>query len=287
MPVEFSHASSSRKPDALDMLPNQSARRAVHAFRKGGRLVGMTHGQFSLLDLLAAPLKKTGPAEVWLSTWTAGIRDAKAATMLLERGTIAELRLLVDRSFASRQPAYCAAVRRMFGDYAVRCTRTHAKIALLRNAEFDVAVRSSMNLNRNPRFEQYDVDESPELCEFFVAHFEEMAAEMPKGPTVPTSEVDAVFDRALRGINPFDTTDRVYLLAAGAPLEGSAEEWGRWVRSSLRDVRCAKRRPGTVRQVSELVGLEFRELSRALLEDPGERPALSEDVARALVDALE
>ena len=28
MPLEFSHASESRKPDALDMLPNQSARRA-------------------------------------------------------------------------------------------------------------------------------------------------------------------------------------------------------------------------------------------------------------------
>ena len=47
MPVEFSLASESRMPDALDMLANQSARRAVHAFRKGGRLVGMTRGQFS------------------------------------------------------------------------------------------------------------------------------------------------------------------------------------------------------------------------------------------------
>ncbi len=34
MPREFSHASESRKPDALDMLPNQSARRAVHSPRQ-------------------------------------------------------------------------------------------------------------------------------------------------------------------------------------------------------------------------------------------------------------
>ncbi len=37
----------------------------------------------------------------------------------------------------------------------------------------------------------------------------------------------------------------------------------------------------------EIVGLEFRDLSRLLLLDPGKRPAVSEDVARAIVDALE
>ncbi len=56
-------------------------------------------------------------------------------------------------------------------------------------------------------------------------------------------------------------------------------------RSGISGARSGE--PGTVRQLGELVGLEFRELSRSLMAEPGDRPAIAEDVARAIVDALE
>jgi len=58
---------------------------------------------------------------------------------------------LVDRSFATRQPRYCAAVRRLFGDESIRCTRTHAKVALLKNDGWAVTVRSSFHLQLNAK----------------------------------------------------------------------------------------------------------------------------------------
>jgi hypothetical protein len=127
-------------------------------------------GQFSLLDLVEAVLAETGPANVTVSTWTSGIRDIERAAWLLESGSIKSFALLTDRSFPGRQPAYCRALVARFGVGAIRSTRTHAKFALIRNDGWNICIRSSMNLNANPRFEQFDLDDSTVLCEYFGTH---------------------------------------------------------------------------------------------------------------------
>ncbi|MBM5813058.1 MAG: hypothetical protein FJ191_14040, partial [Gammaproteobacteria bacterium] len=120
---------------------------------RGMRLSGLTGGQFSLLDIVQALLSATGPAHVTVSTWTTGIRDAEAARWLLDNGAMLSFQLLTDLSFKQRQPRYCEALLRRFGGDSVKVTRTHAKFALVHNAEWALVVRSSMNLNTNTRFE--------------------------------------------------------------------------------------------------------------------------------------
>jgi hypothetical protein len=141
------------------------------------RLTGLTGGQFSLLDIVKACLRVSGPADVVVSTWTTGIRDAEAAQWLLENGAMRSFRLLTDTSFATRQPAYCAALLRRFGSGAVRVTRTHAKFALVFNEAWALVCRSSMNLNLNTRFEQFDLDDDRGMLAFFLEH----VAAMPVG----------------------------------------------------------------------------------------------------------
>jgi hypothetical protein len=141
---------------------------------QGMRLTGMTGGQFSLLDIVRALLSATGPADVVVSTWTTGIRDAEAAAWLLDNGAMRSFLLLTDLSFKSRQPRYCEALLRRFGREAVKVTRTHAKFALVHNADWALVCRSSMNLNTNTRFEQFDVDDDRSLLEFFLAHVDAM-----------------------------------------------------------------------------------------------------------------
>ena len=179
--------------------PFETAREAIAPLRKGDRLTGMTKGQFSLLDLIRAILEVTGPADLTLSTWTLGIRDAENAAALTKRGTIRSLRLLTDRSFPTRQPRYCAYVLDAFGDASIRVTNTHAKFAIIRNDGWSVVVRSSMNLNRNPRFEQFDLDEDEALADFFDAHVSEMEDLMPEGFQARAREVRDAFERALGG----------------------------------------------------------------------------------------
>jgi hypothetical protein len=154
----------------VTVLASDSAARCLTEFAPGIALTGLTMGQFSLLDLVAAVLEKTGPADVMVSTWTTGIRDIERAAWLLDTGAIRSFRLLTDRSFPQRQPEYCKALINRFGLEAIRSTRTHAKFAVICNEGWNVVVRSSMNLNTNPRFEQFDLDDSAELAAFFVAH---------------------------------------------------------------------------------------------------------------------
>jgi len=203
---ELEHAIAIGDPGCKFVVARtESARRAVREFTRGGRLVGFTRGQFSLLDLMRALLLKTGPVDVVISTWTAGIRDAQNARWLARRGAIRSLMFLVDRSFASRQPKYARKLADVFGDEAVRYTRTHAKFALLTNDDWSVCVRSSMNLNTNARFEQFDIDDNAELCAFVREHVDELIARAPPGWNPPRGEVERGFARTRRPLSKTKT----------------------------------------------------------------------------------
>jgi hypothetical protein len=132
--------------------------------RDGCELVGLTRGQFSLTDLLVAVLDKTGPAELSISTWTAASASVQTMLELLQTGQITSCRWLVDTTFVRRVPQLVAEIRRQFGNDAIRVTRTHAKFCTITNERWKVAIRSSMNLNQNPRLESYELGHDPQLC---------------------------------------------------------------------------------------------------------------------------
>lgn len=159
----------------------------------------LTKGQFSLLDLLRAVLDITGPADVRLSTWSSGIRDAETAAWLLESGAMRSLSMLTDRSFPGRQPAYAGRLVALFGESAIAATDIHAKIALVRNEAWSIAIRSSMNLNRNPRFEQADIDADEGLTKYLWDWFDEVLALAPRGIKFEHEESARAFEQAMTG----------------------------------------------------------------------------------------
>jgi len=171
-----------------------SARDALSDWGHGKRIVGVTGGQFSLIDLLRATLEHTGPADVTLSAWTAGIRDAEEAAWLLNSGKIRRLRWLIDRSFATRQPRYCHEVTQRFGSEAFVVTNNHAKFFTVENEEWSACCRSSMNLNTNRRMEQFDLDDHPAITGMFRDLVDRIEAEMPEGLRVTSAKVDDGFD---------------------------------------------------------------------------------------------
>lgn len=177
----------------------ETAATMIAGLAPSSRVIGLTMGQFSLLDLLRAILDKTGPAHVVLSTWTVGIRDAENAAWLLESGQMLSFQLLTDASFARRQPDYCRAVRTLFGDESIRATNVHAKVALVSNDDWHIAVRSSMNLNKNPRFEQFDLDTDPAIWRFFADAFARITAPLPVGPVVDAADNETSFHALLDG----------------------------------------------------------------------------------------
>lgn len=185
--IEWTGATAIRaelNPAKLLREPVASAWNALGRLEPGLRLVGLTRGQFSLLDLIRAVLAQTGPADVTLSTWTSGIRDAETSAWLLSEGKIRSLRLMLDYGFPRVEPGYALRLVELFGDRAVLLCRTHAKFAIIRNERWSVCIRSSMNLNRNVRFEQFDLDEDPAICALFEQFAEDVARATPAGMVI-------------------------------------------------------------------------------------------------------
>lgn len=137
---------------------------AVGAIEHDCEIYGLTKGSWSLIDLIEHTLNATGPAAVTISTWTAANADIGFAMRLLANGSLTSLRFVVDFSFPSRQPAYCAALREAFGDDAIRITKNHAKFVLIRNAEWNIVLRTSMNLNENRRLESWELSDCPVMA---------------------------------------------------------------------------------------------------------------------------
>jgi hypothetical protein len=158
-----------------------SAAEAIAALERDGcELVGLTRGQFSLSDLIEAILNKTGPASLSISTWTAAHSSVATMLQLLQSGRIIHCKWLVDVTFVRRVPQLVAEIRRSFGDDAIRVTKTHAKFCTVTNDEWKVAIRSSMNLNQNPRLESYEIGHDPDLCGWLEGVMADVWASQPR-----------------------------------------------------------------------------------------------------------
>lgn len=156
-----------RYRDIRDLRRKQTATEAVAGLDLDGReIFGLTKGQFSLIDLIEAVLDRTGPAALSISTWTAANTDVSTALSLVASGRITAARWLVDLTFVRRCPQLAARIREAFGVDAVRVTKNHAKFSILQNETWRVVIRTSMNLNHNPRLEDFTVAHDPELAAF-------------------------------------------------------------------------------------------------------------------------
>ncbi len=165
-PTVHRRPSRAGKREIRRLLANQNAAEAVKNLTAGCEIYGFTKGQFSLINLIEQVLDQAGPAHVTVATWTAASGEIEQAYRLLTDGRILSMRFIVDFSFRSRKPDYCAALRHRFGDDCIRVTKFHAKFVLIRNERWNLVIRTSMNLNENPRFESFDISDDLALAEF-------------------------------------------------------------------------------------------------------------------------
>jgi len=170
------------KREIMDLRRIQSATEAVAGLERDGmELFGLTKGQFSLTDMIEAILDKTGPANLSISTWTAANGDVSRMLQLLSSGAIRSCRWMVDLTFMRRCPQLTAEIRAKFGADAIRVTKTHAKFCTITNDEWQIALRSSMNLNQNPRLESFQVGHDPVLCQFLSQVLDDIWQRQDKG----------------------------------------------------------------------------------------------------------
>jgi hypothetical protein len=172
----------------------ESAVSTIGAIFPGYDLFALTYGQFSLSDIILALIDKIGPSRLEIATWTASVDAIMTLASMMDGGEITSIRLVIDRSFVSRKPKSYEMLKRFFGVESVRYVRTHMKFVTIRNEQWDIAIRTSMNLNYNPRFEFFEISENYELSEFFGAIVDEIFAEIAPGEvrtTTPAFDFDS------------------------------------------------------------------------------------------------
>ena len=154
------------KREVRDARKTATAVEAIAGLDHATEIYGFTKGQFSLLNLIQAVFLVTGPAHLSLSTWTAASHEIESLAAMQARGDITGQRLLIDFSMARREPAMTAQMREKLGRDNIRVAQTHSKFAVFQNPEWKVVLRSSMNLNMNPRNEDFTIAHDPELAAF-------------------------------------------------------------------------------------------------------------------------
>jgi hypothetical protein len=164
-----------RYRDIRDLRRKETAAEAVAGLDLDGReIFGLTKGQFSLIDMIEAVLQRTGPARLSISTWTAAGTDVSTTLDLIASGRVTAARWLVDLTFTRRCPQLAARIRQAFGPEAIRVSKNHAKFTLIENGTWRVVIRTSMNLNHNPRLEDFTVAHDPDLADFLAAALDDL-----------------------------------------------------------------------------------------------------------------
>ena len=122
-------------------------------------------GAFNLVQLVLYLLKQTGPAHVFLSSYSIASDSLAAMKRREEAGEILSIRFLIDNRVRTISPKPFDYLATAFeGKY--RCCALHAKIALIWNSEWQVAVVTSMNATHNPKLERGIIYTSPEVFGF-------------------------------------------------------------------------------------------------------------------------
>lgn len=165
----------------LRTVKRGAAHDAIGTIEKGTDTYVLTYGQFSLIDALGAILDQTGPADVVVSSWTAADAHLEQASHMIESMAIRSYRMVVDRSFNTRQPGYYKRMKSLFGEGCIREIQTHAKFMVVTNDDWAVVVRTSMNLNENPRFENIEISEDRPFAEWMLAVVDDIFRTVPAG----------------------------------------------------------------------------------------------------------
>lgn len=178
----------------------EGAAETIGALNDGDEITGLTCGQFSMIDILEHMLNESGPADVFVSTWTAGIYDAERAEQLRAGGKIKSIRWMMDRAMFSKSPQFAGPLIEAFGADAFRDTNVHAKITMVASATKRMVCRASMNLNKNLKTEQFDISVGDEVYAFYAEWADQLWASAAPGADAE-AVFKSVFDRftALRG----------------------------------------------------------------------------------------
>lgn len=133
---------------------------AIGNIHAGMSLFAITRGQWSMIDAVLHALDQVGASKLSLWTWTVAEYEVQVLTRLRTDQRVTGGRLVIDAGARVKNAAIIKEWKGAFGEGSVRYVTNHSKIARIESAGgLKLLLRGSMNLNFNPRFEQFDLTE--------------------------------------------------------------------------------------------------------------------------------
>lgn len=176
----------------------KSATDCIGMLEKGMALFAVTRGQFSMIDAIMACIDQMETAEISLWTWTVAEYEVQCLDRLRNEGRISAGTFIIDYGARNKNAGLIRQWKDTFGEESVRYTVNHAKIATVQDGNFRLLLRGSMNLNFNPRFEQFDLTEGGddfELVKDIEADLPILADDASGAEIFKASRLEVAFDR--------------------------------------------------------------------------------------------
>lgn len=148
----------------LSMQSLDALREGIDNLSKGEYLQFVSRGQWSMHELLEELLRKAGPSQVFLSTWTVTEDPVRSLFMLKKEGLIKSLSCVLDYRITDRKPKPFQLLKQTADRIAL--TQCHAKTLVIRGEEWDFACVGSANFSRNPRIEAGAIFEGTQAAKF-------------------------------------------------------------------------------------------------------------------------
>ncbi|MFN0276755.1 MAG: hypothetical protein ACKVPJ_13495 [Chitinophagales bacterium] len=132
-------------------------------------------GRWSAHDLQFYILEQTGPAEVYLTTWAISELSSRLIHQGLQDGLITKLHCILDRRIEIRNDSNIALLRHSAS--RICFVDWHAKIMVIRNANWNIAIMGTANHSNNLRAESGHIYTDGPVSNYLVEIFEKVFAD--------------------------------------------------------------------------------------------------------------
>ena len=135
-------------------------------FSMGDHIHYVSAGEWSMHELLAHILNLTGPAKVWVLTWSVSENAVKFLLDMLEKKLILDLRAVFDWRVKVRTPTIFAMVK--YNIDGIKLNTCHAKMAVIKNDKWAISIVGSANFTNNPRIEAGTISADKDISDFHI-----------------------------------------------------------------------------------------------------------------------
>jgi hypothetical protein len=137
-----------------------------------------SEGEWSMHNLLAHLLFLTGPANVSIASFSISEEAVRTFNQCKENADIKKLLCLFDYTMRSHKIDLMLFLQSIADE--IRTTHNHAKLLIIENDNWQIAVMSTANLNNNSRLELYSIFiNTPEFNFFSDTFFEIWTKSIP------------------------------------------------------------------------------------------------------------